>query len=82
MHETITSYVGLDIHKDSVAIAIAPAGRGAPQFIGTTTSNLAQVCKVLTRQKCVPSTTLAPGQQPQETPIELLASQHEGNRTY
>ena len=58
MHETITSYVGLDIHKDSVAIAIAPAGRGAPQFIGTTASNLAQVCKVLTRQKCVRSRTL------------------------
>ncbi len=58
MHETITSYVGLDIHKDSVAIAIAPAGRDAAQFIGTTASNLAQVCKVLTRQKCVPSRTL------------------------
>src|ERR1700739_1382632 len=32
MKEPITSYVGLDIHKDSVAIAIAQAGRGAPQF--------------------------------------------------
>ena len=52
MKEPITSYVGLDIHKDSVAIAIAPAGRGAPQFIGTTVTNLAQVCKMLTRQKC------------------------------
>ena len=58
MHEAITSYVGLDIHKDSVAVAIASAGRSAPQFIGTTTSNLAQVCKVLTRQKCMPSRTL------------------------
>src|SRR5215813_1318056 len=58
MHETITSFVGLDIHKDSVAIAVAPAGRGAPQFIGTTASNLAQVCKVLTRQKCARSSTL------------------------
>jgi transposase len=58
MKEPITSYVGLDIHKDSVAIAIAPAGRGAPQFIGTTVTNLAQVCKVLTRQKCAPKSTL------------------------
>jgi hypothetical protein len=45
MQEPITSYIGLDIHKDSVAIAIAPAGRGAPQFVGTTKANLAQVCK-------------------------------------
>jgi transposase len=58
MHETITSYVGLDIHKDSIAIAIAKAGRDAPQFIGTTVSQLAHVRKVLTRQKCAPSKTL------------------------
>jgi transposase len=56
--EPITSFVGLDIHKDSVAIAIAHAGRDAPQFVGTTAANLAQVCKVLTRQKCVPKKTL------------------------
>jgi len=30
MKETITSYVGLDIHKDSIAIAVAEAGRGRP----------------------------------------------------
>ncbi len=35
MKEAITSYVGLDIHKDSIAIAIADAGRTAPRFIGT-----------------------------------------------
>jgi transposase len=58
MKEPITSFVGLDIHKDSVAIAIAQAGRDAPQFVGTTAANLAQVCKVLTRQKCVPKKTL------------------------
>ena len=58
MKEPITSYVGLDIHKDSIAIAIAKAGRDAPQFIGTTVAQLAQVRKVLTRQKCIPSKTL------------------------
>ena len=42
MKEPIISYVGLDIHKDSVSIAIAQAGRGAPQFIGTTVTNLGQ----------------------------------------
>jgi transposase len=58
MKEPITSYVGLDIHKDSIAIAIAKAGRDAPQFIGTTVAQLAQVRKVLTRQRCTPDKTL------------------------
>jgi transposase len=58
MNEPITSYVGLDIHKDSIAIAIAKAGRDAPQFIGTTVAQLAQVRKVLTRQRCAPEKTL------------------------
>jgi transposase len=49
MNETITSYIGLDIHKDSVAIAVAQAGRSAPRFIGTTAPDLATVCKALTR---------------------------------
>ena len=49
MKEPITSYVGLDIHKDSIAIAVAEAGRAAPRFIGTTTAELAQLCKALRR---------------------------------
>ncbi|MFO1466827.1 MAG: IS110 family transposase [Steroidobacteraceae bacterium] len=49
MKETIISYVGLDIHKDSIAIAVAEAGRAAPRFIGTTPSELAVLCKALTR---------------------------------
>ena len=49
MKETITSYIGLDIHKESVAIAVAQAGRTAPRFVGTTPSDLASVCKALTR---------------------------------
>src|ERR1043165_8738715 len=35
MKETITSFVGLDVHKDSIAIAVAEAGRQAPRFVGT-----------------------------------------------
>lgn len=35
MKETITSFVGLDVHKDSIAVAVAEAGRSAPRFIGT-----------------------------------------------
>lgn len=49
MKETITSYVGLDIHKDSIAIAVAEAGRSAPRFVGTTPPELATLCKALTR---------------------------------
>lgn len=57
MKETTTSYVGLDIHKDSVAIAIASAGRAAPRFLGTTPATLAGVAKVL-RRHCSASRTL------------------------
>jgi len=49
MKETITSYVGLDIHKGSIAIAVADAGRAAPRFIGTAVPELASLCKALRR---------------------------------
>ena len=49
MKETITSFVGLDIHKDSIAIAVAEAGRAAPHFVGTTPPEMASLCKALTR---------------------------------
>lgn len=49
MKETITSYVGLDIHKDSIAIAVAEAGRSTPRFIGTTVPTLSSLCKALDR---------------------------------
>jgi transposase len=56
--EAITSYVGLDIHKDSVAIAIADAGRASPRFIGTTNPVPWELCKALRRQRCRPENTL------------------------
>lgn len=49
MQQTITSFVGLDIHKDSIAVAVAQAGREAPRFIGTTVAELASLCKTLRR---------------------------------
>jgi transposase len=47
MHDDITGFVGLDVHKDTVAIAIAKAGRDEPRFLGTTASTLGAVLKAL-----------------------------------
>jgi len=47
MSKTITSFVGLDVHKDSTAIAVAEAGRENPRFIGTVGSELGQLLKAL-----------------------------------
>lgn len=58
MKETITSFVGLDIHKDSIAIAIADAGRTAPRFVGTINPSPSELCKAVRRQGCSPTSTL------------------------
>jgi transposase len=58
MKETITSFIGLDIHKDSIAVAVAEAGRAAPRFIGTTPPEPAVLCKALTRSGAKRGTTL------------------------
>src|SRR6185437_4989213 len=47
MKETITSFVGLDVHKESIAVAVAQAGRQAPRFIGTIVPRLPSLYKVL-----------------------------------
>jgi transposase len=39
----------LDIHKESIAIAVAEAGRSAPRFVGSTPSEMAALCKALRR---------------------------------
>jgi len=49
MHETITSYVGLDIHKDSIAVAVAEAGRSSARFLGTTAPTIKALCSALKR---------------------------------
>ena len=58
MKEAITSYVGLDIHKDSVAIAIAQAGPATPRFLGTIKPVPSELCKALRRQRCSPENTV------------------------
>jgi transposase len=56
--EVITSYVGLDIHKDTVAIAVADGGRSAARFIGTIHPSPAELCKTLRRNRCTPENSL------------------------
>jgi len=43
----ITAYVGLDVHKDSIAVAVAAPGRAAPRFVGTTGPRLNELRKAL-----------------------------------
>jgi transposase len=49
MTNHITGYVGLDVHKESIAIAVAVEGRDAPRFIGTTGPRLGELIKALDR---------------------------------
>jgi transposase len=47
MSEDITAFIGLDVHKESIAIAVADPGRAPPRFIGTTGPALREVLKAL-----------------------------------
>ena len=49
MDHDITGYVGLDVHKESIAIAVAAPGRGTPRFVGTTGPQLNELLKALGR---------------------------------
>jgi transposase len=47
MSEVTTAFVGLDVHKESIAIAVAEPGRAAPRFLRTTGPAVAEVEKAL-----------------------------------
>lgn len=47
MEGEISVFVGLDVHKDSIAVAVADGGRGAPRFVGTCGPNVAELLKTL-----------------------------------
>jgi transposase len=47
VEKNITCFIGLDVHKDSIAIAAAEAGREQPRFIGTVGSELKELLRAL-----------------------------------
>jgi len=56
VEQTIKYFIGLDVHKDSIAIAAAQnASREDPKFVGTTRHSPNQVAKALASSGCGPS---------------------------
>lgn len=49
MDKFITAFVGLDVHKDSIAMAVAPSGREPPHFVGTVAPQWTGLSKALGR---------------------------------
>ena len=49
MDKDIKVFVGLDVHKDSIAVAVAEQGRLAARLVGTIGHDVAKLCKVLAR---------------------------------
>lgn len=47
--DNFSSFVGLDVHQDSIAVGVAPAGREQPRFVGTVAPQWAPLCKALDR---------------------------------
>jgi transposase len=47
MNEGVTSFVGLDVHKDTTAIGVAEAGRDEPRFLGTVGPQLGELLKAM-----------------------------------
>jgi transposase len=47
MQETTIAFVGLDVHKDAIAVAVAETGRAPARFLGTTPPSYASVRKAL-----------------------------------
>lgn len=77
MDKRIRFFIGLDVHKDSIAIAAAPNNsREEPRFIGTTGYSIFQVMKALSRSNCAPPELTArpvPSSAPERATREISA---------
>ena len=49
MDDDITAFVGLDVHKESTAVAVAGPGRDAPRFVGTVGPDVNGLLKLLAK---------------------------------
>ncbi|HLW11395.1 MAG TPA: IS110 family transposase [Casimicrobiaceae bacterium] len=49
MNEDIKFFVGLDVHKDTIAVAVAEAGRAPARLVGTITHDVNRLLKMLAR---------------------------------
>lgn len=49
MRKPITSFVGLDVHQNTVAVAVASVGREEPRFVGTVAPQWGALSKALDR---------------------------------
>src|SRR5690606_12723292 len=49
MEQGIRAYVGLDVHKDAIAIAVAEAGRSAGRMVGQIAHDVPKLLKALAR---------------------------------
>ncbi len=49
MDEGIKSFVGLDVHKDTIAVAVAEAGRAPARLIGSIAHDVGKLRKLLAR---------------------------------
>src|ERR1700687_5945749 len=49
MDEGIKFFVGLDVHKDTIAVAVAEAGRAPARLIGSIAHDVAKLLKLLAR---------------------------------
>jgi hypothetical protein len=48
MREAISSFVGLDVYRDAIAVAVAGAGREEPHFVGTVVPQWMALARTLT----------------------------------
>ena len=49
MNEDIKFFVGLDVHKDSIAVAVAEAGREPARLVGSMAHDIGRLRKLLGR---------------------------------